>query len=283
MAEIIKEKVIEAVTKLTTNYNNLDEKIIIKVMALLKDAMPVSRLVQAVRADKIIIPPRKKSFIQFGEPWLDGWLDGGMRRKEVLLFGGVPFSGKTHLLAWAGSRFVKQNLNTVAIFGEDMMDDMLRYYGSAIGSKQAMKYLWLADMDGKFSIQDIELILDQVRKEVEPVVLVVDHLKLMKMPYGFTGVDALEALSVELKMLAKRENVILLTATQAGFGKDKKGMERLYGAKVGIGGNMDIVIMINDVYQDQYSLSLDKAKGRAMPLDKDKVVIVDWRNMEVKE
>ncbi len=281
-AIIKKEKIIEAVTKLTQNYNKLDGKIIARAITLLREATPVIRSVEAIRSDKIILIPREKDFIPFGEPWLDVWLDGGVRRKEILLFGGVPFSGKSHLLAWAGSRFIRRSLPTIAIYGEDMTADYLRYYELAVKNKMMMKNLWLADMDGKFNIEDIETVISQVRKQVEPIVLIVDHLKLMKLPYGFTGVDGLEALAVELKMLAKRENVILLTATQAGYGNDRHGLERLYGSKTGIAGNMDIAIMM-EAYENQYKLSLEKAKGRKPHGDKEKIITVNWDIMEIYE
>jgi hypothetical protein len=141
--------------------------------------------------------------------------------------------------------------------------------------------------DVRFGTREVEEAIERMRSAGNmPDVVIIDHVDLMKGTNSQkSDWEAVSDIMVELKMLAKRLNIIIITASQANFSKEIKGMERFYRSKVGKAANSDIIFMIDDVIDKEYFITLSKARGRKrIPTEeRQKVLLVDWETMSMKD
>lgn len=285
MTEINKALLEEAIATLGRAYNKPQSHQIECAITILKKSLNEKKDLSAIRADQIV--DHASVFMPLGIPWIDTWLRGGLRLGELLLIGATPHAGKTHTLVWFGIQFLLEGYKVLSIIGEDLLSDVKDAYQKGIVDPDALKNLWLADMqDVRFGIREIEEVYEKLKVEGNaPDVLIIDHVDLMKGPSGKADWEVVSDVMVELKMLAKRLNIIIITASQANYGKELKGNERFYRAKVGKAANADVIIMIDDVINDEYVVSLTKARGRRrIPVEeRQKTLLVDWDSMAIQD
>lgn len=286
---INKEILSNALLTLGKVLNNPQEKHVDGVINMLKSAMTEKKEVRLVRADTLA-DEASSVFVPTGVDWLDAWIRGGIRRGELVLIGACPHAGKTHTLTWFGIQYLLEGHKVLAVIGEDLLEDIKTYYTEGLkqhGAEDALENLWLADMqDVRFGVPEIEQTLEKLKEEGNlPDIVIIDHVDLMKGVGNKNDWEQVTDVMVELKMLAKRLNIILLTASQANFGKELKGMERFYRAKVGKAANADLIFMIDEVINDEYFISLAKARGRSRisAEERQKVLQVDWSTMSIND
>jgi predicted ATP-dependent serine protease len=237
-----------------------------------------------LRADKVKEEGRKH-FLKSGLKWFDEWLGGGARRQELEMYSAVPHGGKTHLLCWTVGQFILGGFSALYMAGEDLMSDIKYYCAQTIRNKQAIKNLWLYDVvDSHFGVSEVEASIGQMKEEGhDPDIIVVDNVDVMY-GHGKSDVESLTNICRDLKMLAKRTNKVIWTASQQGFGKEQRGMARLYGAKVGKAKNLDLLVMVNNAYDDEYDVTLEKARGRRIKYEsRNKMLRCDWDEMEIED
>lgn len=281
-----KEVLTEAITLLGKAYNQPKPKHLEAAITLLRKALRERKAMQAIRAD--VVQEESHNFQRLGIPWLDTWLRGGLRTKELVLIGATPHAGKTHTLAWFGIQLLLEGLTVLSIIGEDLLGDIKACYVSGLNGSEALTNLYLADMqDVRFGVREMEELYDKMKEDGNtPDVIIIDHVDLMKGSSGSKNDwEAVTDVMVELKMFAKRTNSIVITASQINFSKDTQGMERFYRAKVGKAGNADVIFMIDDVVDNEYFVSLTKARGRKrIPADeRQKVLLTDWDRMLIED
>src|SRR3990172_8204149 len=281
--KVSNEKIAQAISLLTNVYNNPDEKTFIKAKTLIEQAAQFKSYTVPVRADKV--KKEAMEFYQSDTPWLDEWIGGGVRRKEVVLIGGIPYSGKTHLLIWLAARYAEAKI--AHFYGEDLQGDVKRYYERA-GGKQFLKNAWLVGMqDYAFTAKMVEQIIEQLAKEGnKPDIVVLDHVDIMGSSL-FSRADWEDATGVvrEVKVMAGRQDVMVFAASQLHEkSRERKGMARFYRAKIGKSSNADIILMVDDVAGNEYRMSRQKAKGRDLSSDSsEKTLDVDWSRMTVED
>lgn len=286
MTEINKTILDDAIAILGKTYNSPKTTHIEHVISLLRESIHSHKTdLVATRADKIT--EVCGVFIPTGVPWIDTWLRGGLRPGELLLIGATPHAGKTHTLVWFGIQYLLEGHKVLSVIGEDLLSDVKAAYQKGIADPEALQNLWLADMqDVKFGVPEIEALYDRLVAEGnKPDIVIVDHVDLMKGVSGKQDWEVVSEVMVALKMFAKRTGCIIITASQANYGKELKGNERFYRAKVGKAANADVIIMIDDVVDNEYIVSLTKARGRKRVRndEKTKTLDVDWDTMTIEE
>ncbi len=291
MDTVNKEKLEEAIAQLTKAYQRPTVHEVEKGIRILQLAVNAPTVIQPVRLDQIKVSPAK--FFPTYEPWLDEWLanprkpgDGGMRLKEAVLVAGMPYSGKSHWLQWLTSRYVLQNRDAVYFFGEDLQEDVRDNFLLALRKNPAaLQHLWLVDMDGRFSVSDAANMMGPLRQAgANPFLVTFDHLDLMN-PSSSHREDwrQAEEIVTDLKFFAKHENVIAITASQRTFDTNQHGMASLYRSKIGKAGNVDVMLMINEVFNgNEYDMSIEKARGRRLLLTHKKLYC-DWSKMTIAD
>lgn len=276
-----------AITTLGRTYNNPCTKDVEKAIDFLRKSLTNKKETTLVRADQVI--DESGIFLPFGVPWIDTWLRGGLRLQELMLIGAIPHAGKTHTLVWCGIQFLLEGRKVLNVVGEDLLSDVKSYYQKGITDPEALKNLWFADVqDVTFTVDQIEAAIQKLMAEGnKPEVVIIDHVDLMKGTSGKADWEQVTDVMVALKMLAKRLNVIIITASQLNYDKELKGNARFYRAKVGKAANADVIIMIDDVIAEtnEYVISLTKARGRKRikSEERTKSLQVDWDEMDIQE
>lgn len=227
----------------------------------------LSRLLQSgstekilpVRADELVIPDNH-GFISSGSSWLDTCLGGGLRKEEMVVLGLPPGTGKTHLLTFLSTQFIKQGLTCFHFNGEDILSDVDDTYSKGLKQEDQQK-LWYIDIRNRFTVGAIDAILSE--SKVKPDFIVVDHLDCMD--NEGSGQDWLEAgnTATKLRRLCKKYNVFCLTASQIDFGNSgNTGMQRLHRGKVSKASPGDVFWIADAIVETDYYFSVGKSKGR---------------------
>lgn len=281
------EQLEKAISTLGKTYNNPCTKDVEQAIDFLKKSIIGRKETAIIRADQVL--DESGIFIPFGVPWIDTWLRGGLRLQELMLIGAIPHAGKTHTLVWCGIQFLLEGRKVLNVVGEDLLSDVKSYYLKGVTDAEAIKNLWFAD------VQDVTFTVDQVDAAIQkltdggnkPDVVIIDHVDLMKGTSGKADWEQVTDVMIALKMLAKRLDVIIITASQLNYDKELRGNARFYRAKVGKAANADVILMIDDVLPEtnEYIVSLTKARGRrrVKSEDKTKSLLVDWDTMDMQE
>lgn len=278
-----KKKLTDSIQLLSTAFNKDEREPILKAVELLTPFTSVSdSRLAPVRADRV--SKKDAPFISTGVNWLDDWLSGGIRRPELLMFGAEPFGGKTHFQSWLTGMLLLTHPDAQAahFIGEDIITDVRNMYPASV-----RKRLWFVDMvDYRFGVREVEQGVEALKKKgVEIDIVVADHVDIMTPGhYAFSEQGGLTGIVRDLRIMTKRLNVVGITASQSHEkSNERKGLSRLFGAKMGKSGNADIIIMVESAYGNTLRITLDKARGRALPATKMKQIVVDWVKMEVNE
>ena len=281
---IDKEQVNKAILFLGQCYTDPQQEDIDKAISLLRKAGVERKELKIIKATDV--ESVQQTFIPIGVPWFDQWLRGGIRKKELLLFGATPHGGKTHLLSWFGSQALLQGFTVANFVGEDILSDVKENYVRGVSVAPAcLENLWMIDVqDSRFGVNEVESVFNKMKEEGHtPDILVIDHVDLMKSNQTRTSQswEMVEELMSELKMLAKRTDTFIASASQAGYNREARGMERFYKSKTGKAGWSDLVIMIEDQQEDMFDLALLKARGRSKITDAErrKTVQYNWDTM----
>lgn len=277
------DKIAKAIALLTSVYNNPSEAEFAKAKALIDGAAETRAFINPVRADTV--KKVEATYYESDTKWLDTWFGGGPRRQEVILVGGIPYSGKTHFLVWLAARYPGAKI--LHCYGEDLEEDVHRYYERA-GGLQLLQNVWLVDVqDYAFSVQTVEqVVIQQEKAGIKPDIVVLDHIDIMRsvMPSGGDWQDATNVVR-EVKTFSKRQNVITIAGSQLHpKTREVRGMQRFYRAKIGKSSNADIILMVDSVEDNEYRMRREKAKGRDLSYDTaEKILRVDWGKMKVEE
>lgn len=289
---INKEQLNDAIILLGKTYNQPKSQHIEAAIALLQKSLHgANKPLTAIQAKDV--PDAEENFLQTGVPWFDEWFSGGGRKQELLLYGATPHGGKTHLLVWTGCQFLLEGCKVLSVVGEDLLSDVREYYMLGTGGvTEALDNLWLADMqDMRFGVPEVEAVYESLKAaQNAPDVIIIDHVDLMKTPAGKADWEGVSDVMADLKIFAKRTNTFVVTASQANFSKETKGMERFYRAKVGKAGNADLIIMVNDTIDleegiMEYEVERLKARGRKRihGVTKQKTLLCDWGKMKISD
>ena len=252
-----------------------------------------------------------------GFPRLDQAINqGGPSRREVFCFMAPTGVGKSIALCNAGATNIKRSLNVLHITMEmSWLKTSLRYMGcfslQAIRSrldpniqekirlslgKIASTYgskLMIVDLPpNDVSVDTIHAIIDAIRKMhgIKIDVLVIDYLELMSSRSPTNNKDDYtrqKSVSTEILQLAKKENVLLFTATQTNRsgneGKDKGGEEQLidinkvaesYGKTMPV----DYLVTINQSKQEYDEGRTSKDENAPITHSRCRLYIVKNRN-----
>lgn len=272
-------KLNDASLSLQKAYNTKDKKYVenaINLLSLmLKQETPQ---ITPVRADQIVIPDTK-GYIPSCVEWLDSALGGGMRRQELLIIGGSPHAGKSHLLCYISAQYVKQGLKVLHINGEDVLSDILDIYGLMLEDKH-QEQIWFVDISEKFTVAAIEKAIESM--EIKPDVIVVDHLDCMSTDGTQSDFLEIGKVTTDLRLLGKRTDSFVLTGSQLNFASmGQKGMARFYRGKVAKAGPADLILIINDQVDGDLYMSVAKAKGRNIR-NKEIAIQLDFSTMQVR-
>src|SRR5574341_146106 len=280
-----KSKINEAILLLGQAYNKNDERMVEKAINLLRLSTEAQKEVShLIHASKVKID--KTPFYRFGVPWLDQYLGGGARKKELIIVAGEPAIGKTHFMNWMGAKGLDQGATVLHINGEDILSDIQTNYQQAVTNSKVLDNLWYVDEDDEFGIKDVENeILKLQHEKIYPDIVIVDHLDLMKVEHrGSDWVEALDA-AKSLKMLAKRYNTTIIAGSQLTAYTTENGKKRfqLYRANVGKRGNADIIIYLDLLFDGSYNLLRNKARGRRLSWKTREIrVWANWDTMQVE-
>lgn len=282
MAETFKvdnAKIARAISLLTTVYNNPSEDSYLKARSLVESAAEVHTTAEPVRADNV--DDTVSEFYQSSVKWLNDWIIG-VRRGDLIIVGGWPFSGKTHFLTWLVTRFTGAIIDH--FYFEDDPADVKHYYQKSGG---AMEKTWLIDMKASpFTIPVIEqTVTTQKQSGITPDIIVLDHLDVMHSPgSGNDWADA-SAVVAGAKALARRLGVVVFAASLAyPKSNERAGLSRFYRAPMAKGATPDLVFMIDKIEHGEYYITREKAKGRDVSFETArKILQIDWRQMSVED
>jgi predicted ATP-dependent serine protease len=274
-----------AIAVLGRTYNNPEESKVEQAVDLLRKSITCKKESNVIRADHVI--EESGIFIPYGVPWIDTWLRGGLRLQELMLIGATPHGGKTHLLVWCGIQFILEGHKVLYVVGEDLLSDVKSYFAKGIANREALQNLWFADVqDVTFGVPQVEEAYEKLKDEGIQI-LIIDHVDLMRGAPGKADWEAISDVMVGLKMLAKRLNIIIITASQLNYQQEGvRGNARFYRAKVGKSANADVIILVDDVLPSgEYLVSLTKARGRRRVSNdqRQKSLMVDWEAMVIED
>lgn len=270
-------------------FNTGEHKYIEKIISALSDLRPVG-LLKVQRADQVVLPPQADLFLKSGVQWLDEYLAGGLRRQELVIVGGAPHQGKTHLLAFLAASYLKSSptLKVLHFNGEDLLGDIMDIYSNALTQEEQLGRLFLADVvESKFDIPTV----DRAIASCHPDIVIIDHLDIMH-GGGNEGADwlAVSEIARGLRFIAKKQNVIMLVGSQLNFIDESReypqaGMFRFFRAKVGKASHADVILLIGKALtrdsRQELEMELAKARGRKIK-NKHMVWKCDFTSMDIE-
>jgi replicative DNA helicase len=266
-------------------FNTGELKYIEKIITALSNMRPAGNTV-VQRADRVVLPTYGDQFLKTGIQWLDEYLGGGLRRQELVIIGGAPHQGKTHILSFLAAAYLKSNkkLKVLHFNGEDLLGDIMDIYGNALNEEEQMTRLFLADViESKFDVPTV----DRAVANTPVDIVVIDHLDIMHAG-GDAGADwlAVSEIARGLRFIAKKHNIIMLVGSQLNFIDEsaevpKFGMARFFRAKVGKASHADVILLMGKTTRDEIEMELAKARGRRIK-NKHMLWQYDFNTMEIK-
>jgi replicative DNA helicase len=265
-------------------FNTGDQQYIERMISSLSALRPAGRLV-AQRADQIILPSQVDLFIKTGEDWLDEFLGGGLRRQELVIVGGAPHQGKTHILSFLAAAYLKtqKNFRVLHFNGEDLLGDIMEIYTQALTEEEQLQRLFLADVvESAFDIPTVERAIAATPADV----VVIDHLDIMQAGHDSSDWLAVSEVARSLRFIAKKNNLIMLVGSQLNFidesqERPQSGMIRFFRAKVGKASHADVILMLGKSDGGSIEIELAKARGRRIK-NKHMLWYCDFNSMEIK-
>lgn len=234
----------------------------------------ISRLIshdqplEVCRGDELIIPAGS-SFIPSGISWFDSLLNNGLRKQELFLLAGVPYSGKTHIMTYLSSGFAKQGNIILHFNGEDLLGDIYKLYELSLDTEDQLKNIYITDVtDYSFDIHTIEKSVEMMQEKYnqKPDIIIIDHLDIMNVDKQMQDWLGITELTRQLRFLAKKENCIVMTCTQLNYStsENQSALSRLFRGKVGKVMNADVVLSleVDPVQHNKIYLQIEKARGR---------------------
>lgn len=286
VAEIDKTALNDVALVLQKAFNDGDPEHIKKAINILTGAVRHLSPAKCVRADRIKIPETFYKFLSTGLGWLDEIFGGGFRRQELIIIGGAPHEGKTHLLSFLSSCYLIEGYTVLHFNGEDLISDIMKIYELALTKDDQLERLYVVDItEAKFDSHSIDAVLaDLAEEKIKVDVVVVDHIDIMQ--GSGEGADWLSVSETtrQLRFLAKKYDIIMLTGSQLNFRSDTspRGMGRFFRSKVGKASHADVVWMIHEAYDDHLVMELNKARGRKIRFRKS-TLNVDYDKMVIKK
>ena len=266
-----KIKINDAVLSLHRAFNTGDKKYVEFAIRSLQSIVNDECAIVLHRADQYVAPKENKQFLPTGIDWFDNATNGGLRRQELFLLGGVTSIGKTHFLSYIAGHYVLKGLNVLHFNGEDILEDVKEIYACGL-DKDDMKRLYFAEViSGSFNEAKIEDAIENLKKEnFVPDVIVLDHLDIMSVMNNREDWLAISELTKNIRAIAKKHNVIMLTASQmnfagggvAGGGFNGSALGRLYRGKVSKAAHCDVIFLVVDAVGNNYQLEVSKLRGR---------------------
>lgn len=234
---------------------------------------------------------------------------GGLNKKELYLFYGRTGFGKSSLLFIFAHALVKQGYGGLFLSLEMPGEQILRmwdaresgvsrqeikrgevdpiYWQDYIDMQSSNKYpLAIADNAGQCDVAFIENEIRELRQRQSVDFVVIDHLSLM-WDKGFKERNwlALGKIAEDLKKLAKKENIILITAAQANrktLEAEEAGTEHIAGSDQ-IGANCDFVAFLSRNKTAKNVLKLKIIKNREGWIDHIMTFGIDWETLTITE
>jgi predicted ATP-dependent serine protease len=266
-----KSKISEAGQFIQMAWSSGNEQTVRKAIAALEAALgdeATNAAIPIFRSDKLPADI-KKPFLSTGLGWLDEILGGGLRQQELMLIGGVPHQGKTHLMVFLASAYLAQGATVLHFNGEDLVGDVLEIYEKALQVKRP-EGLFVADVQERaFSIASINATIGSM--EVTPDFVVVDYIDLIEGTGGEADWLNVSSTTKALRGLAKKYGTTVITGTQLNFPSDssygrrgprRSAMGRLYRSKVGKAMSPDVMLLLHESDGGYYAVELAKGRGR---------------------
>lgn len=289
---IDKGKISEAGKLLQESWSSGSEADVRRCIAVLEQAIGEEATQEAIavyRCDRLPAEMGKKPFLSTGLDWYDEIIGGGLRQEELMLIGGVPHDGKTHLMVFTGSCYLEQGANLLHFNGEDLVGDVVEIYEKTL-NKAKPENLYVADVqENRFSIASIDATLAGLTRDVPIDFVVVDYLDLI----AGTGHEAdwldVSYTTKALRGLAKKYKVTIITGTQLNYPAENQGQRsrfrrsantRLYRSRVGKSSHADVMLMMQEHDGTYYVMELSKGKGRRIR-QKYSEWECDWSTMSV--
>ena len=268
-----KSKISEAGQFIQMAWSSGNEQTVRKAIAALEAALgdeAANAAIPIFRSDKLPADI-KKPFLSTGLGWLDEILGGGLRQQELMLIGGVPHQGKTHLMVFLASAYLAQGATVLHFNGEDLVGDVLEIYEKALQVKRP-EGLFVADVQERaFSIASINATIGSM--EVTPDFVVVDYIDLIEGTGGEADWLNVSSTTKALRGLAKKYGTTVITGTQLNFPSDssygrhgprRSAMGRLYRSKVGKAMSPDVMLLLHESDGSFFEVEIAKARGRKL-------------------
>jgi len=281
-SDIDKNALTDAGLLLQKAFNKGDKDSVTRAIKILTDSISTNTEgIAPTRVDRIDLNCNH-NFISSGLDWLDEAIGGGLRREELLIIGAVPHGGKTHLLSFFAGHYAKSGLRILHLNGEDLVTDIAGIYRSFLSRKE-MQNVFLADVvDHRFNADVVNSTIERmIAEKLPPDLIVADNLDIMSIPPGYQDWLGVGELARELRFIGKKHNAIMLTASQMNFSdQGGGGMARFYRGKVSKTSHADLILTVDDVYENEYTVSVAKARGRRI-LKRQLHLQVDFDKMEI--
>lgn len=235
-----------------------------KSLDLVHKAIRILEDITALKEEVVIIEPEnyneeeQEPFIPSACPWLAPALCGGVRAEELILVGGAPFAGKTHLLRYLSGNYAIAGFSVLDFNGEDLKGDIVKLYRDVC--PESLTKIHIADVvEQKFTTNLVERVMkQQTEKGFSPDVVVIDHIDIMHSSFGREDWLGASDNVKGLRMLAKKYSCIMLVGTQL----NNDGT--LFRSKVGKMMHADIGLFITGRRANELNVFIEKGRGRKL-------------------